>query len=121
VSTTSTVEENGNKRTFRITLEPPASNPTGTLAPAPATAPATPVTPTAPTIPVFSPFKGKVELVELKVKLGDAVTEGQVVAAVEAMKAKHDVRAPANGKVVSINFEVGSDIVAGQPILTLGR
>ena len=58
---------------------------------------------------------------ELKVKLGDTVTEGQLVAAVEAMKAKHDVRAPAGGKVVSIDVGLGSDILAGQPILTLGR
>ena len=49
--------------------------------------------------PVFSPFQGKVELVEINVKVGDAVTEGQVVAAVEAMKAKHDVKAPCGGKV----------------------
>ena len=36
--------------------------------------------------PMFSPFEGNVELVEVNVKVGDTVTQGQVVAAVEAMK-----------------------------------
>jgi biotin carboxyl carrier protein len=36
------------------------------------------------------------------------------------MKAKHDVKAPSAGKVVSIDAEIGADIEAGQPILTLG-
>ena len=61
------------------------------------------------------------ELVELKVKIGETVKEGQVVAAVEAMKAKHDVRAPAQGQVVSIDADLGADVVAGQPILTIGQ
>ena len=70
--------------------------------------------------PVFSPFEGKVELVDINVKVGDTVRKGQVVAAVEAMKAKHDVRAPRDGTVVEINAELGSEVFAGKPILTLG-
>jgi biotin carboxyl carrier protein len=72
-------------------------------------------------VPVFSPFKGKVELVELKAQIGEVVKEGQIVAAVEAMKAKHDVRAPVTGKVLTIEASVGADIAAGQPILTIGQ
>ena len=60
------------------------------------------------------------ELVEIGVKVGDAVTSGQVVAAVEAMKAKHDVKAPCAGKVASIDATIGDDVVAGQSILTIG-
>ena len=41
----------------------------------------------AGTTPIYSPFDGKTELVEISVKVGDTVTEGQVLAAVEAMKA----------------------------------
>ena len=70
--------------------------------------------------PVYSPFAGKTELVEIKVAVGDAVTEGQVVAAVEAMKAKHDVKAPCAGKVATINAEIGADIESGQAIMTIG-
>jgi biotin carboxyl carrier protein len=70
--------------------------------------------------PVFSPFEGKTELVEICVRAGDAVVAGQVVAAVEAMKAKHDVRAPRAGTVVSIDAELGTAVMAGKPILTIG-
>jgi pyruvate carboxylase subunit B len=117
VTTTCTVEENGNTRTFRVTVEP-----SGTGAAPAASGGTAPQATAAPAgTPVYSPFKGKSELVELKVKVGDSVKEGQVVAAVEAMKAKHDVRAPANGKVLSIDAEVGADVMAGQSILTIGQ
>jgi biotin carboxyl carrier protein len=36
------------------------------------------------------------------------------------MKAKHDVKAPCAGKVVSIDAEIGSDVEAGKPIMTIG-
>ena len=121
VSTTCTVEEDGSTRTFRVTLEP-AAPPTAAAQPSgqPAAVPAARSGGNRK-VPVFSPFKGKVELVELKVKIGETVKEGQVVAAVEAMKAKHDVRAPAQGQVVSIDADLGADVVAGQPILTIGQ
>jgi biotin carboxyl carrier protein len=41
------------------------------------------------------------------------------VAAVEAMKAKHDVRCPCSGTVATIDAELGSDVTAGRPILTI--
>jgi biotin carboxyl carrier protein len=69
---------------------------------------------------VFSPFQGKTELVEIKVRVGDRVDKGQVVAAVEAMKAKHDVKSPVAGTVASIDAELGADIEAGRSILTIG-
>ncbi len=59
------------------------------------------------------------QLVEIRVRIGDSVREGQVVAAVEAMKAKHDVRCPCSGLVASIDAELGSDVMAGRPILTV--
>ena len=48
------------------------------------------------------------------------VRKGQVVAAVEAMKAKHDVRAPCDGTVVEIHADLGSEVSADKPILTIG-
>jgi len=114
VTTTCTVVEDGASRKFRITIEPPAETAQPTAATA--TDGAGPVDGT----PVFSPFQGKTELVEINVKVGDAVSEGEVVAAVEAMKAKHDVKAPCGGKVLSIDAEIGADIEAGKSILTIG-
>ncbi len=123
VTTQCTVVEGAVTRIFRITIEPPAgASPAGaTPAPAAAPAPASPPPSDADQrTPVFSPFEGKVELVDIHVKVGDAVRKGQVVAAVEAMKAKHDVRAPREGTVLEINAELGSEVFAGKPILTLG-
>ncbi len=53
------------------------------------------------------------------VKVGDSVREGQVVAAVEAMKAKHDIKAPCDGVVASIHVKTGDEIDSSRPILTI--
>ncbi len=115
VTTTCRVEENGSLRTFRVTIDPPAG--TASRAEAPA---ASPAASSNGGTPVFSPFQGKTELVEIKVRVGDVVKKGQDVAAVEAMKAKHDVKAPCDGTVATIDREIGADVVAGQSILTIG-
>lgn len=125
VTTRCTVVEGDRTRTFRITLEPPVAGDAG--APAheaagadtPAAASAA-TTSSAASTPVYSPFEGKVELVEINVKVGDAVSDGQVVAAVEAMKAKHDVRSPVAGRVVAVHADLGSEVSAARPILTIG-
>ena len=72
-------------------------------------------------MPVYSPFEGKVEVVEIRVKAGESVRQGQIVAAVEAMKAKHDVKSPCEGVVRSIDAAVGGTVSRGMPILTLTR
>lgn len=115
--------------TFRVTVEPGqgggvtvAGVPSAPAAQAmaqPAATSAAPAAPRSAAVPVYSPFRGKVELSEIKVKVGEVVTEGQVVATVEAMKAKHEVRAPVGGTVASIDAEIGADVVADKPILTI--
>ncbi|MCD8535372.1 MAG: HlyD family efflux transporter periplasmic adaptor subunit [Verrucomicrobia bacterium] len=70
-------------------------------------------------IPVYSPFDGKVEVVSVLVRTGDNVSVGQVVAAVEALKANHDVKAPVTGVVLRIDASPGAIVSSGQPILTL--
>jgi pyruvate carboxylase subunit B len=119
VTTACTVVEGKTTRHFRITIEPPAPLRAAAAADRPAveTAPAPP----AERTPIYSPFEGKVELVEVIAHVGEAVVEGQVVAEVEAMKTKHDVKAPCSGRVVSIDAAVGSDVEAGRSILTLAR
>jgi biotin carboxyl carrier protein len=115
VTTECTVVEGGTTRRFQITIAPPAgAEAVGSAPVAPASA-----APAGGRTPVYSPFEGKAQLVEVRVRVGDAVREGQVVAAVEAMKAKHEVRCPCSGKVASIDAELGSDVMAGRPILTV--
>jgi pyruvate carboxylase subunit B len=117
VTTTCTIVEGNKTRVFTITIEPPQAG--ATTSPAAATPGAAPASGAAPQTDVYSPFEGNVELVEINVKVGDAVTEGQVVAAVEAMKAKHDVRAPRAGRVTVIHAALGSEVSASKPILSL--
>jgi len=112
VTTSCTVVENGASRRFTVTIEPPGGSGQGAVTPTKATAGSNGT-------PVFSPFQGKTELVEINVTTGDRVSAGQVVAAVEAMKAKHDVKAPCAGTVASIDAEIGADIEAGRSILTI--
>ena len=114
VTTNCVVEENGHRRTFRITIDSPEY----TVDDGKAAAPAAPAAHRE--VSVYSPFEGKVALVEVKVRVGEAVRKGQVVAGVEAMKAKHDVKAPCDGTVVAIHASIGTDVTADQPILTIG-
>jgi biotin carboxyl carrier protein len=68
---------------------------------------------------VFSVFGGEVEVIDILVKVGDQVTEGMVVASIEAMKAQHDIKAPCAGTVSSVNVRIGDEIDQSQCILTI--
>jgi pyruvate carboxylase subunit B len=109
ITTSCTIEENGRTRTFNVVIDPPRES-----APKPKRSGSS-----GEAVPIFSPFDGKVEVVEIRVKPGDSVREGQVVAAVEAMKAKHDVKAPCDGLVQSVDSALGATVARGTPILTL--
>jgi pyruvate carboxylase subunit B len=119
-TTTCTVAEGSVTRSFEITIEPPgAVSPSAAAAPAPVVA-VSPITHTGKTVPIFSPFEGNVEVVQISVKVGDVVKEGQVVAQVEAMKANHDVKAFSAGRVISIDAVLGTQVSSENPILTIG-
>jgi pyruvate carboxylase subunit B len=117
-STSCTVSEGSTTRRFRVTIEPPAGVAV-MVAPAAERRGPRLDAPADGATPVYSPFAGRAELVHLAVKVGDVVEAGQVVAAVEAMKAKHEVRAPCGGRVVRIEATVGTDVGAGMPIMSI--
>ena len=106
------VEEDGNIRTFTVTVEP-----IGVQNDKPATSQAT--ASSAGSIQVKSSFAGSVEIADIKVKIGDRVSKGQVVAIVEAMKAEHDIKAPQDGTVATINVGIGDEINSSKAIMTL--
>ena len=105
-------------RRFRVRIDPPAGTAVR-VAPAAEDANTARRTTFEGATPVYSPFAGKAELVDLAVKVGDPVRAGQVVAAVEVMKAKHDVRAPCSGRVLRIDAVLGTDVTAGAPIMLI--
>ena len=120
VTSRCTVEENGQRRTFMVTLEPASGGgvaAVSTVAPAAAAAPAVPASSNG--TPVHSSFAGSVEIVDIVVKVGDAVTKGKTVAQVEAMKATHDIKAPCDGTVSEIFAQIGDEIDSSKPILMI--
>ena len=64
-----------------------------------------------------APMPGKV--VSFAVKAGDAVTQGQVVAVMEAMKMEHAITAPADGTVGELLYSAGEQVAEGAALLTL--
>jgi len=113
VTTRCTVDENGRLRTFVVTVEPITAA-GGSVVPGTATAaPATGGT------AVFSSFAGSVEVVDILVKVGDTVRKGQVLAAVEAMKAKHEIKSPRDGSVSAVHIKVGDEVDSSKPLITI--
>ncbi|WP_456485035.1 sodium-extruding oxaloacetate decarboxylase subunit alpha [Desulfurobacterium sp.] len=66
---------------------------------------------------VTSPMPAKV--VEIKVKKGDRVNEGDVVAIVEAMKMQNEVHAPISGTVKAIYVKPGDQVNPDEAIMTI--
>ena len=66
---------------------------------------------------VVSPMHGVV--VEMKVAAGDAVSEGQVVAIVEAMKMMNEIRAHKAGNVAGVHAKAGETVEARAPLVTI--
>ncbi len=113
VTSTCTVKEGGKTRTFVVTVEPSVVTEGKASSPAPQ-APAS-----NEDTQIFSGFGGEVEVIDVLVKPGDKVTKGMVVASVEAMKAQHDIKAPCEGTVVTVDVRIGDEIDASQSILTI--
>jgi len=105
-----TVKEGDKARRFVVTIEPLAGD-----SPGPGSAPAT-----SAATPIYSTFGGAVEVVDLLVSVGDVVQPGTVVAHVEAMKAKHEIRTPVGGKVLAVHIRIGDEVDSQRPIVSIG-
>ena len=64
-----------------------------------------------------APMPGKV--VSFAVKAGDAVTKGQALAVMEAMKMEHTIAAPADGVVAELLYAPGDQVTEGAELLKL--
>ena len=90
-----------------------------------ATAPAPQAAQTAtPTVPqgkgevVTAPLPGVI--LDIKVKVGDAVKAGQTVAVLEAMKMENEIESTASGTVTAVNAGKGDSVLEGAAIITIG-
>ena len=93
------------------------------LTPAPqATAPAaqaaTPAAPQGKGEVVTAPLPGVI--LDIKVKVGDAVKAGQTVAVLEAMKMENEIESTASGTVTAVNAGKGDSVLEGAAIITIG-
>ncbi|HIR05653.1 MAG TPA: acetyl-CoA carboxylase biotin carboxyl carrier protein subunit [Candidatus Copromonas faecavium] len=88
-------------------------------APAPVPAAAAPApAPAAGGQSVDAPMPGKI--LGVKVNVGDAVTAGQTVVVMEAMKMETEIVAPASGTVTAIHVNSGDMVESGAPMVTIG-
>jgi biotin carboxyl carrier protein len=90
----------------------PVSAPVQAAAPA-----ATPVKTAAPAAvsggtQIKAPMPGTI--LDIKVSSGSAVTKGQVIMVLEAMKMENDIVAPVDGTLASVNVEKGAAVTSDQ-------
>lgn len=64
-----------------------------------------------------APMPGK--LVSFAVKAGDAVTKGQALAVMEAMKMEHTIAAPADGMVQELLYAPGDQVAEGAELIRM--
>jgi len=114
-----------NGKSYQVELDRPAkpavTKPVARPAAAPAAAPvaAAPAPrPAAGGAGIKAPLPGVI--LDIKVKVGDAVAKGQTVAILEAMKMENNINVDRDGQVVAINVEKGQSIAEGTDIITLG-
>lgn len=121
-----------NGASYKVEMEnAPATAPAAPQAPvqaAPVAAPAPAAAPAAAPAPapaasgagkkVTSPLPGVI--IEVSVKVGDQVKEGQQVAVLEAMKMENTIEATVSGTVTAVNVNKGDSVLEGAPIITIG-
>jgi biotin carboxyl carrier protein len=118
-----------NQTPYEVRLHGGLDGPPGIQAPAVAPAPAAPKPTAAPaataaaaevtcTGAVVAPIPGTI--LEIKVKVGDAVTTGQVLGIMEAMKMENNLVSPMDGAVREIRADKGSDVATGDIVMIIG-
>lgn len=110
------VEENGSAASA------PAAAPAAPKAAAAPAAPKAPAAPAAPKAaaggtPISAPMRGTI--IDIKVKVGDKVTNGTPVAVLEAMKMENDIVSDRDGVVASIVVNKGDAVETGATVVTL--
>ena len=82
------------------------------------TAPAAAAKPSGAGQTIKSPLPGII--ISIDVKEGQAVTRGQKVAVIEAMKMENDILAESDGTVTAIHAAKGDSVLEGADIVTIG-
>ena len=112
-----------NGKTYDVEVEETGSAPSAPVQSSPAAASAPAPAPAAPAAaasgtPVKAPMPGNI--LDVKVKVGDTVSSGQVIVILEALKMENDIVANASGKITSINVKKGDSVNSDDVIATIG-
>lgn len=67
---------------------------------------------------VQAPMPGTIN--DVRVKVGDSVTKGQVLLILEAMKMENEIMASADGKITAVNVSKGASVSVGDVLVTIG-
>ena len=67
---------------------------------------------------VKSPLPGVI--LDVKVKVGDAVKKGQTVVILEAMKMENNINADQDGTITAINVKQGDSVLEGTDLVMIG-
>ena len=68
---------------------------------------------------IASPMPGKVT--KVTVKKDDAVTKGQALVVMEAMKMEYTLEADRDGKVTEVNVQAGAQVNLGEVLVRVGE
>lgn len=71
----------------------------------------------APAVNVESPMPGSI--IDLAVKEGDAIKEGDVLLILEAMKMENEITAPQSGTVSAVHVKVGDTVGSGELLVEI--
>lgn len=98
-----------------VAAERPAPKPAA--APSPAAPAPVPAAAPASAKAVTSPLPGSV--LSVKVKVGDTVKAGDVIAVIESMKMENNIPAPRGGQVTAVYAEAGKSVLQGDALLDI--
>ena len=59
-------------------------------------------------------------VLKVLVGVGDTISEGDVIAVIEAMKMETEIKSPVSGVVKSVDIEAGTQVKTGQELVTIG-
>ena len=107
---------NVNGTVYEVELEEMTGAPAA--APVAAPAPAAAAAPAAGGEKVTSPMPGTI--LSVNVAAGDAVTRGQVLMILEAMKMENEIMCPCDGTVASVSVTKGAAVESGTLLCTIG-
>lgn len=107
-----------NGTAYDVTVEEAdGSVPAPAAAPTPAPKKSAPKAPAAGGVKIEAPMPGTV--MEVKLKVGDKVTNGTPIVIIEAMKMENEIPATCDGTIASINVNKGDSVNTGTLIATI--